>query len=538
MKLTRLSICIICLLLSIGSAYAQITERVRPIEWERLILGGRYMDRFKPMPDGELKTNVWGAQDVIPRFVDNGIEDPKISFWGGNILKGDDGLYHLYVCGWAENSPKGHMFWPNSTVYHTTSKSLHGPYKIIEEVGKGHNPEAFMLADGRVVIYVIDGYYISDDMNGPWSYNHFEFDQRDRRIIEGLSNLTFATRQDGSKLMICRGGGVWISKDGISPYQQISDKRVYPDVDGRFEDPVVWRDELQYHLIVNDWLGRIAYYQRSKDGINWITEAGEAYTPDISFHSDGKQEKWFKYERAKVFQDEYGRVEQMNFAVIDTIKWNDLPNDNHSSKNICIPMNKGLRISVMNKLPISEYTQQIALLVKAEEGFNPQTDLDLGSLRFGSHNKVNFGYGSRVISVHPQKKDLIIMFDAHGCGITEEEWAPKLIGKKKSGEMIYGYAKLSYVDYNPAILSALKPQFKNGYIHLKVQNFGLSASKGCDIMLSANGKLLGKAKLSAIKPYGEKIVVFEGSFTEESLKGEIEILYQRRGKTFAKNTLN
>ena len=135
MKLTRLSICIICLLLSIGSANAQITERVRPIEWERLILGGRYMDRFKPMPDGELKTNVWGAQDVIPRFVDNGIEDPKISFWGGNILKGDDGLYHLYGCGWAENSPKGHMFWSNSTVYHTTSESLHGPYKIVEEIG-------------------------------------------------------------------------------------------------------------------------------------------------------------------------------------------------------------------------------------------------------------------------------------------------------------------------------------------------------------------------------------------------------------------
>ena len=34
----------------------------------------------------------------------------------------------------------------------------------------------------------------------------------------------------------------------------------------------------------------------------------------------------------KVFQDEKGRAVQMNFAVIDTIKWNDLPNDKHSSK--------------------------------------------------------------------------------------------------------------------------------------------------------------------------------------------------------------
>ncbi len=537
MRFTKIALCLFTFLLGLGSANAQITERERPVEWNNLILGGRYMDRFLPMPDGELKVNVWGAKDVIPRFIDNGIEDPKISFWGGNILKDENGLYHLYVCGWPEDSPKGHMFWPNSTVYHTTSESLHGPYKIVEEIGKGHNPEAFLLADGRVVIYVIDGYYISDSMNGPWSYNHFEFDSRNRPIIEGLSNLTFASREDGSKLMVCRGGGVWISKDGISPYRQISDQRVYPDVDGRFEDPVVWRDELQYHLIVNDWLGRIAYYQRSKDGINWITEDGEAYTPDISRHKDGKQEKWFKYERAKVYQDEYGRVEQMNFAVIDTIKWDDLPNDNHSSKNICIPMNKGLRISVLNKGKITDYTQQIALLVKAEEGFNPQTDLDLGSLRFGSHRKVNYGYGSRVISVHPQKRDLIIMFDAHGCGITEEEFAPKLIGKKKSGEMIYGYAKLPYVDYTPAILSALRPQFKNGYITLKVENFGLSTSKSCDVILVVNGQPLGKAKLSAIKPYGEKIVIFKGSFTEESLKGKIEILYQKGDKTISKNTL-
>ena len=47
-------------------------------------------------------------------------------------------------------------------------------------------------------------------------------------------------RQD-SYLMVCRGGGVWISKDGLSPYMQLTDKRVYPDVEGRFEDPVVWR---------------------------------------------------------------------------------------------------------------------------------------------------------------------------------------------------------------------------------------------------------------------------------------------------------
>lgn len=224
------------------------------------------------------------------------------------------------------------MFWPNSTVYHAVCDNSIGPFIIKDTIGPGHNPEAFRLKDGRVVVYVIDGYYLADDLNGPWARKKFDFDKRDRPIIEGLSNLTFAQREDGSYLMVCRGGGSWISETGLSPYNQISDKRAYPPVKGEFEDPVIWRDHIQYHLIVNDWLGRIAFYQRSKDGINWVTDPGEAYLPGVSFHEDGKVEDWFKYERIKIFQDKYGRAIQANFAVIDTLKVEDLPNDNHSSK--------------------------------------------------------------------------------------------------------------------------------------------------------------------------------------------------------------
>ena len=158
-------------------------------------------------------------------------------------------------------------------------------------------------------------------------------------------------------------GGIWLSRDGLSAYKQLTDRSVYPKVEGHFEDPVVWRDSLQYHLIVNDWLGRIAFYQRSKDGVHWVTEQGEAYVPGVSFHKDGEVEHWFKYERPKVFQDKWGRAEQMNFAVIDTIKWEDLPNDSHSSKNICIPLNKGLLLSVLNDKPITSSTKRIEVRI-------------------------------------------------------------------------------------------------------------------------------------------------------------------------------
>lgn len=199
--------------------FSQITERPRPQEWDNLVPGARFVDRFLPMPDGRLAFDIWGAEVVVPRYVDNGIEDRERSYWGGNILREVDGSYHLFVCGWPEDSPKGHMFWPNSTVYHAVSNNSIGPFVIQDTIGKGHNPEAFRTRDGQYVIYVIDGHYRATNINGPWTYHKFEFDQRDRRIIEGLSNLTFAQREDGSYLMVCRGGSIWISQTGLSPIE-------------------------------------------------------------------------------------------------------------------------------------------------------------------------------------------------------------------------------------------------------------------------------------------------------------------------------
>ncbi|WP_370861077.1 glycoside hydrolase family protein [Parabacteroides faecis] len=510
MKLYSLLLCTsAALCIGTQSLTAQITERPRPAEWDNLVEGARFIDRFLPMPAGKLSADVWGAKEVVPRYVDNGIEDNVRSYWGGNILKEKDNKYHLYVCGWPENSPKGHMFWPNSTVYHAVCDNSTGPFIIKDTIGPGHNPEAFRLKDGRVVVYVIDGYYLADDLNGPWTRKKFDFDNRDRRIIEGLSNLTFARREDGSYLMVCRGGGVWISQTGLSPYNQITDKRVYPPVKGEFEDPVVWRDHIQYHLIVNDWLGRIAFYLRSKDGMNWVTDPGEAYLPGISVHEDGKVENWFKYERIKILQDKYGRAIQANFAVIDTLKNEDLPNDNHSSKNISIPLNPGLLLTVLDAAPVTDKTKTIRVKITAEEGFNPQTDIDLASLRFGASTEVNHGRGCRVQSTKNDGKDLIVTFDAKGNGITAEEFAPKLLGKTTSGKLLYGYTRLPWISYNDPILSARLPVFASDSqdIHVVVENFGQVASGPAVLKLEqlqdGNRKEIGQTKLTSLSPYGK-----------------------------------
>ena len=491
------------------SSFSQITERERPAEWKQLVKGARFMDRFLPMKGNVLSSDTWGADCVLPRYVDNGIEDGIWSYWGGNIRKGEDGKYHLFVCGWLECSPKGHMEWPNSYVFHTVSDNLTGPFKPVRIIGKGHNPEIFRAKDGRYVVYVIDGRYVSDDLNGKWEYGKFDFNARDRRIIEGLSNLSFAQREDSSYVMVCRGGGIWVSRDGLSEYNQLTDKRVYPDVDGRFEDPVIWRDHIQYHLIVNDWLGRIAFYLRSKDGVNWVVDPGEAYMPGVAVHADGQVEDWFKYERLKVYQDKYGRAIQANFAVIDTLKNEDKPFDHHSSKNISIPLNLGLLLTILDEKPITSGTKTIRVKIQAEEGFNPQTDIDVNSLRFGASEEVNYGRGCQVLTTENAGKDLIVTFNGKGNGITKDEFAPKLIGKYKDGRMLYGYARLPYIDYIEPILSARAPVFtKSGKgleCTVEVQNFGQVESKKAlvEVGYKKEGKTIKVASgmVPALKPY-------------------------------------
>ncbi|QEC52689.1 glycoside hydrolase family protein [Anseongella ginsenosidimutans] len=509
-------------------ARSQFTERERSAEWEGLAFGGRFLDRFLPIPPvGELTADTWGADAVRPRYVDNGVEDGEWSYWGGNALSGTDGKYHLFVCRWREDSPKGHMQWPQSLVVHAVAGNPQGPYQVKETIGPGHNPEVFRLKDGRYVIYVIDGRYVADDLNGPWTYGKFEFDPRDRPIIEGLSNLSFAQREDGSFIMVCRGGGIWFSEDGLSPYYQVSQKSVYPPVEGRFEDPVLWRTGSQYHLIVNDWYGRIAYYLRSPNGVDWKADAGEAYLPGITRYTDGVREDWFKYERLKVLQDSLGRPMQAFFAVIDTLKKEDKPSDRHSSKNLTIPLVTGRQIEILNKNRIAPGTQEIRLRIKAEQGFDPQRNIDLRSLRFGSPEEVDFGRGSKIKSFKSEGKDLILTFHGKNNALSDSSFMAKLLGRTSGGTLLFGYARLHGIDYQPPILSARAPRItvsgsKKVSVAVEVQNFGqtISEKSSVEVRILREGARLGSFKmhLEELEPFQKEVLETAGNLDLE--KGE------------------
>ncbi|MDR0814411.1 MAG: hypothetical protein LBN37_01525, partial [Bacteroidales bacterium] len=222
--------------------------------------------------------------------------------------------------------------------------------------------------------------------------------------------------------------------------------------------------------------------------------------------------------RIKILQDEYGRAIQANFAVIDVLKNDDKGSDNHSSKNISIPLNPGLLLTILDTQPITAATKTIRLKIAAEQSFNPHTDIDLASLRFGASTEVNFGRGSKVKSTEKSGADLIVTFDAAGNGITADEFAPKLIGKTPQGKLLYGYARLPYVTYIEPILSALAPVFTprvDGLdLSVEVQNFGQVASQATTLKLlvEKDGKNIeiGNEAIPALKPY-EKTNVFFSS---------------------------
>ena len=483
-----------CCLVTVAQAQHGQSTYVVP---EGMVQGGQYIDRFLPMkPNAPLRSDVWGVDAVKPRDVANGIEDAQYSYWCTSVVKGPDGKYHNFVVRWPEDSPKGHMEWPRSDVVHAVSDSLTGPYEVVKEIGKGHNVSAYLAKDGTWILYIIDGCYRGPSLNGPWTRGTLEFDTRGRRGVD-MTNCTFAQRSDGSYLMVNRTGEVWISKDGNQePFRRVSNRSAYPPVRAaRFEDPVVWRDDVQYNLIVNDWFGRAAYYLRSRDGQRWDWDQGLAYGPGIFRHEDGSVEDWHKIERPRVIQDERGRATHMLFAVIDDAKEVDKPNDHHSSKAIVVG------ISPPRTVIVRRQGERFLVVLEADEGFDPVKDVDPSSLRFGAPSRVDFGRTGAPLSTEVRGPHLIAEFSAVDCGFQPSDRTAKLLARDRKGGLVFGYATLPEEPAEYPLLSA-HGSVKSGAIAdgtreltVQVENLGLAKSAASKVSLR-------------IRPDGREPVVF------------------------------
>ncbi|QVY66580.1 hypothetical protein [Polaribacter sp. Q13] len=284
-------------------------------------------------------------------------------------------------------------------------------------------------------------HYRSTSLNGPWIKHETKFQWLKRP--NNTSNRTYVMRDDDSSIVMNQNGFLYFSEKSDEDFIELKDESaftIFPIVGA--EDPVIWRDEVQYHCVYNGPKGKIAFYMRSKDGIHWKWMEGVAYLPNVIKHVGGTSEGWYKLERPKVVQDTYGRATHMNMAVMDTIKWGDLANDRYSSKNLVMPLRVSKRIQILNKERLHKNTNRIKVKILAEDGFDPIKDIDIKSLKFGAPELVNFGKGVKVISSQKEGKNLIVVFKGKGNGFEDHNFAGKLIGKDKNGALIFGYAKM------------------------------------------------------------------------------------------------
>lgn len=432
----------------------------------KMMKGASFSDLILPMPVHEkLTSETWGAPGVVPRDVQNGIEDSAWSYWGGRPVQGADGRFHMNVVRWPANAQKGHWEWPRSTGAYAVSVRPDGPYRIVREHayefahGLGHNADIVLMNNGRYLLYALIDWkpnlFEADSPAGPWK--HLGVMKIDRNttlekpelFYRFERNLSGVQRADGRFLFVTKGGAMMLSEgtDPLGPYKimtgPLQGNPIIPEKyrNSNFEDPVLWKDEVQYHMIINAFHDFRAIYLRSPDGIHWKFNPGTAYTPDNTMYENGVRTHWYKLERPHVLTDRYGRATHLSLAAIDVPKADDMAGDNHNSKNIILPLVVPKRMRLLSSPLNNSNKTTIEVLLLSENGFDAPEETDIKSLRFGSSEAVDYGRGSVVRRFDRRGKDLWLQVDVKDCDFRKDDFVGKLIGHTKTGKLLVGYVR-------------------------------------------------------------------------------------------------
>lgn len=281
------------------------------------------------------------------------------SHWGGSVVQGDDGLYHMLYSRWPKKL--GWAWVTDSEIAHATSVSPLGPFKhqdiALPRRGKQHwdgwcthNPTVHQFGDkyylyhmgntgdGEVVGYPGKqtlnwnhrnhqriGVAVADNPAGPWT----RLDKpvldisEDDSVWDSLmtSNPSVCQRPDGKILMVYKAVGkefpmpnggpvvhmVAIGDSPTGPFRKMPDP-VFVFEGERFpaEDPYIWFQEGKYRAIVK----RIKHTGRKRvfslvqydsvDGIDWQPAKYHEISDRTVAWTDGTTEQLDHLERPQV----------------------------------------------------------------------------------------------------------------------------------------------------------------------------------------------------------------------------------------------
>lgn len=248
--------------------------------------------------------------------INGGLQMDDYWVWGSSVIKGDDGLYHMYASRWPKNLPFHPGWMIASEIVHATSKTPEGPYKYNDVAlgnrgtqywdGKScHNPKIVKYKDTYILYYMGSthpfenvteenssefnlsskwciaarwgkrvGIATSKSPYGPW-------DRLDAPILDVKPNsyYSFLTsnpspliKKDGSVVLLFKGRSY--KEDGIKQSDMSIGVATAPLYDGKYtvvgeeplfsmekfgevEDPHLWSDNTGYHMIAKDQRGLI-----------------------------------------------------------------------------------------------------------------------------------------------------------------------------------------------------------------------------------------------------------------------------------------
>lgn len=415
---------------------------------------GQFMDCVQPMPIvDKLTTDCWGS-GVGARDQGNGLEDKSNSqycYWDGKILKDKkSGKYYMFASRWDEAN--GHGGWFGSNAVYAVSDNLYGPYTEKgllwpdDQGGKGHNVWPLELhkndPHGKYAIIVSEtrggDVFVSDSLDGPWK------NIGQLKVNEGYwqSNTCVIARPDGKYEIINRTGDIAISDDLMGEYE-VQTRNIWGQVRGMptecIEDAVMWYSDGLYHVTVNKWDSRNAYYLTSENGIDgWKLNDGSAYQPDTDFlrYTDGTVNHWNKIERPNVYIED-GVVTAMTFSVIDVPKEQEGGRDSHGSKVIVVPFDG-------EELHRFAHEQREGFVPKEVEGKKPRED----SMAVLGSKEHSLNYGSKGY-IQLQRST------ASDAGLFGEELKADSSQKCSIGFLKYNLAKFNPDEVESATLSLI-----------------------------------------------------------------------------------
>lgn len=318
---------------------------------------------------------------MLPAPMDGGFRMEGYWVWCGSVVKGEDGRYHMFASRWPKKYPMHPGWLLASEVVRAVSDVPEGPYRFEEVVlpARGaqywdgrmtHNPSVMKVGDYYVLYYIGSthpfedvpegsevtredprvivlrsnkriGVAISKSVYGPWSrLNSPVLNVRPDHFDNFLvSNPAPCQRPDGGMLMVYKTRsyiappynrplqgkmqlGVAMAPGISGPFTAQTEAPLITGDGYELEDPFVWHDGEQYHMMAKDMNGKICgekfggTYSHSSDGIHWQVEPGLLYYSRKILWDDGIVREMGNLERPFIlFED--GKATHLFFATSD-----------------------------------------------------------------------------------------------------------------------------------------------------------------------------------------------------------------------------